>query len=395
MKSARLALITFLLLPAAATVSADPAWPKLKYTPVVEDVDFPIAARHAGDGSGRLFIVGRQGEIKVLDKGKLSSFLDIRDRVKSSGNQPDEQGLLGIAFPPGFGKGKTHFYLYYTAKKNRKQIVSRFELTGAGASTADPKSEKILIEYEDPFGNHNGGDIHFGPDGYFYIGTGDGGAADDPHNAAQNPGNSLGKILRIDVENAGDAPYKVPKDNPFVGQDGVLPEIWHLGLRNPWRWSFDRKTGAMWIGDVGQNVWEEIDYAAPGEKGLNYGWRRHEGFHVRPGEPKEGGTEVTIGKLTEPVTETLHTEGDLSITGGYVYRGKAFSELEGIYFFADYLSGRVYALQKDGGKWARNNYGKSGFLVSAFGEDENGEVYLVHLGSAPNKGKVLRIEVDK
>lgn len=376
---------------------AEPVWPKVKYTEIVTEVDYPIAIRHAGDGSGRLFIVGRQGDIGVLEKGqkKLTPFLNIRDRVQSTGNQPDEQGLLGIAFPPGFGKEKKHFYLYYTAKANQKQRLSRFKLKEGSAKEADPGSEEILVEYDDPFPNHNGGDIHFGPDGFLYVATGDGGAADDPKNAAQNPNNSLGKMLRLDVENTDGMSYRVPADNPFVGQADVLPEIWHLGLRNPWRWSFDRKTGSMWIADVGQNLWEEVNYVAPGAKGLNFGWRRYEAFKVRPGEPKEGGTEITIGQLTEPIAETLHTEGDLSITGGYVYRGSTYPKWDGVYFFADYLSTRVFALQKDGDTWAKHNYGRTGYLVSAFGEDEAGELYLAHLGSQPNQGKILRLDANE
>lgn len=402
MKCTPFALLTALAF--TGSLLAEPSWPKIKYTEILTGVDFPIAIRHAGDGSGRLFIVGRQGDVSVLEgdvsvlekgQSELKPFLTIRDRVQSSGNQPDEQGLLGIAFPPGFGKAKRHFYLYYTAKANKKQRISRFKLKEGTTNEADPTSEQILIEHDDPFPNHNGGDIHFGPDGYLYIGTGDGGSADDPKNAAQNPKSPLGKMLRIDVENAGDKPYRVPEDNPFVGQDGVLPEIWHLGLRNPWRWSFDRKTNDMWIADVGQNLWEEVNFVPAGTKGLNFGWRRYESFRIRPGEPENGGTAITIGQLTEPIAETLHTEGDLSITGGYVYRGKANPEWDGVYFFADYLSTRVFALQNDGGKWVKHNYGRSEYLVSAFGEDEDGEVYLAHLGSRPNQGKIVRLDAAK
>ena len=379
-------------------------WPEVRLAPVpgASGLDFPVGVRGAGDGSGCLFIIERRGRIKVLSKGVVSTFLDITSRVRSSASSGDEQGLLGLAFPPGFPAQRPYFYVYYTtsvAPNAGDHVLSRFFLNpsqGSGpANTANAASEVAILRLDDPYSNHNGGDMHFGRDGFLYIGLGDGGSGDDPQNRAQNPNDLWGKMLRLDVE-SGDpsAPgYAVPQDNPFTGQAGVKPEIWHLGLRNPWRWSFDRETGDMWIGDVGQGAYEEINFAPHDARALNFGWRRYEGFHVRPGEPAAGGTAITLGTLTEPVTETTHASGDLSITGGHVYRGARFPALRGLYFFADYGSRRFYGLQHEGERWERRTLiASTGLRLTGFGEGDDGELYAAHLQtSGANSGSLHQI----
>jgi glucose/arabinose dehydrogenase len=384
-----------------ATDVAPPAWPQVRFVevPGIGPVDFPVAVRNAGDGTNRLFILERRGRIKVLYNGVLSTFLDISDRVQSSTTNGDEQGLLGLAFPPGFGISKTHFYVYYTtrvAPNGGDQVLARFSLIptvppSGVVNAASPGSEDILIRFDDPAGNHNGGDLHFGSDGFLYLGLGDGGSGNDPDNRAQNPNDLWGKMLRLDVESTIGTPvkYAVPSTNPFVGTAGVRPEIWHLGLRNPWRWSFDRLTGAMWIGDVGQGAYEEVSYAPPNTPALNFGWRRYEGLH--PGA-EFGQTQITLGTLTDPVSEVAQSTGDRALTGGYVYRGTRFPTMEGIYFFGDYGSGRIYGVQPAGTAWVRSTLSSSGFAVSSFGEDEQGELYVADLQEAgPNTGKIYQV----
>ena len=380
-----------------------PVWPGVRFeeVPGVGPLDFPVAVRSAFDGSGRLFIVERRGRIRVWDGSRLGTFLDLRHRVLSSQSASDERGLLGLAFAPGFGVLRQHFYVYYTTSVSPNagdQVLARFFVNPGGA-TADPASEKEVLRLDDPFGNHNGGDLHFGPDGYLYLGLGDGGSGNDPNNAAQDPNNLWGKMLRLDTE-AG-APesttYAVPIDNPFVGLAGVRPEIWHFGLRNPWRWSFDRETGDLWIGDVGQDAWEEIDLAPPNTPALNFGWRRYEGTRLRPGEPAvstdPGATAITLGTLTAPVAEMAQSTGDRSVIGGYVYRGPGFPRLQGVYVFTDFISGRVYGLRRDGAVLARRTLLEdSGLRVSGFGEDEDGTLLATELETAgPETGRLFRV----
>jgi hypothetical protein len=237
---------------------------------------------------------------------------------------------------------------------------------------------------------HNGGDIHFGRDGFLYLGLGD-----DGDNLAQNPNELWGKIIRIDVESVvGTAvTYAVPPDNPFAGQAGVRPEIWHFGLRNPWRWSFDRTTGDMWIGDVGQDTHEEVNRIPFGIKGLNFGWRRFEGPEVRPGEPPEpNGSQITLGVLTAPVIGITRAEG-VSVTGGYVYRGARFPAMQGMYVFGDFGTNQVLGLLRDGDTWVRKSFTNGMVAVSSFGEDDSGEIYatLLHTNTQPGSGRVLQI----
>jgi len=344
----------------------------------------PILLTHAGDGSNRLFVPTQQGVVHVFPNDptvkKTKIFLDIQDRVSYKDSE-NEEGFLGLAFPPSYKK-TGDFYVFYTPK-NRKltNFLSRFRVSKDDPDRADPTSEEVLLEMPKPFWNHNAGTLCFGKDGYLYIATGDGGAANDPFNNAQNLNSLLGKILRLDIsrKEAGKN-YAIPKDNPFVGHKDKRGEIWAYGLRNVWRMSFDRVTGQLWAADVGQNLWEEINLI---EKGGNYGWRPREGLHPfgRDGVlPNEG--------MIEPIWEYHHDIGK-SITGGFVYRGDQVKALQGKYVYADYVSGHVWALHYDEGKKrviGNHLLREGGFPVFSFGEDEKGEVYL--LTSTPN-GKGL------
>ncbi|RTZ72517.1 MAG: glucose dehydrogenase [Gammaproteobacteria bacterium] len=347
----------------------------------------PLAVRHAGDGSGRLFIVTQEGRIFIHDGQKLLArpFLDTRSRVTSGG----EKGLLGLAFSPDYRRDG-RFYVNYTVRRNRRLYtrVSRFRVSAKSAGWADPAMEEVLLEFEQPWGNHNGGDIHFGRDGYLYIGTGDGGAAGDPRDNARNLGNLLGKLLRIDVlgePSAGDetcgriARYAIPGDNPFRNTRGSCDEIWAYGLRNPWRWSFDRVTGDLFIGDVGQNKWEEVDLQpAPDRGGSFYGWSCMEGTH-RYDESRCDGR-----AMVAPILEYGHMGGNCSITGGYRYRGPV-KALQGRYVFADFCSGNIWFARQSGRTWTSRLWRTTGLNISSFGEDEQGNLYVVDLGGGVYK----------
>jgi glucose/arabinose dehydrogenase len=347
-------------------------WPQLFLTPYVGGLDQPVHITHAGDGSSRLFVVERAGRIHLVKGGVISdtAFLDISDRVESGGN---EQGLLSVAFPPDYAS-EGRFYVYYT-DLDGDTVVARYFLS-ADPDIADPASEEIVLTLEQPFTNHNGGQLAFGPlDGYLYIGLGDGGSADDPLGNGQSPTTMLGKMLRIDVETGDPITYTIPASNPFTQTVGYLPEIWALGLRNPWRFAFDRQTGDLYIGDVGQNTYEEIDVqlaASPG--GENYGWNVMEGEHCFS-DPNCDTTGLTL-----PVVEYDHTLG-CSVTGGTVYRGAAYPQMEGIYLYADFCSGRIWGMQYDGGNWQGTLLLDTDYLVTTFGEDEAGELYLVDYSS--------------
>jgi glucose/arabinose dehydrogenase len=336
----------------------------------------PLYVTHAGDDSGRLFVVQQAGVISVLQDGATLSepFLDIRDRVGSRGN---EQGLLGLAFHPDWPTVNA-FFVNYT-NRSGDTVVGRYRVSD-DPNRADPNSEVRILELDQPAANHNGGNLVFGPDGYLYIGTGDGGGAGDQFGNGQNRRTLLGKMLRIDV-NSGQ-PYGIPPDKPFVGTTSTAPEIWAIGLRNPWRYTFDRATGDLYIGDVGQNAWEEIDFqSASSAGGENYGWPLMEGAHCynAPRCNEQG--------LVLPVAEYSHSLG-CSVTGGYVYRGQLFPSLTGIYFYADYCSGRIWKLTRDGqGNWVSTEVLDSNEQISSFGEDEEGEVYLTGLSS----GRVLQL----
>ncbi len=283
------------------------------------------------------------------------------------------KGCSGWPFIRNFA-GNGQLFVDYT-DVNGNTVVSRF-LADPTANQVDPSSEKVLLRVDQPYANHNGGQLAFGPDGFLYIGLGDGGSAGDPLGAGQRLDTLLGKILRLDVDE-GD-PYAIPPDNPLTGQADARPEIWAYGLRNPWRFSFDRATGEMWIGDVGQNQYEEIDLQPAGLGGLNYGWNEMEGLHEYRSGYREG--------LTLPVWEYDHAQG-CSVTGGYVYRGQALPALRGVYLFGDYCSGTLWALARTSeGGWNGVALLATGLSISSFGEDEAGEVYVVDLG-----GSVYRI----
>jgi glucose/arabinose dehydrogenase len=344
---------------------------------VAGGLEIPVGISHAGDGSGRLFILEKVGRVRVVQGGALlpGPFLDIADRVGSS---QSEQGLLGLAFHPGYA-GNGHFYINYTDLQGRT-VVSRFSVSGDPAR-AEPGSEVVLLTLDQPAGNHNGGHLAFGPDGYLYIGTGDGGASGDKFGNGQNGQTLLGAMLRLDVD--GGQPYGVPADNPFVVDPTVRDEIWALGLRNPWRYSFDRQTGDLYIADVGQNTYEEINVEpADSAGGLNYGWPIMEASHCFPRDRA-----CERAGLALPVVEYDHSQG-CSVTGGYVYRGQEFPLLAGIYLFGDYCSGRIWGLAPDrAGGWQVAEMAKIEAQISSFGEDEAGELYLVDMGH----GALLRI----
>jgi glucose/arabinose dehydrogenase len=356
---------------AAPTVtrSPDPNALRLELGQVAGGLDQPVGITHAGDGSGRLFVVEKPGRIRILRRGTLlqAPFLDISRRVGSSGS---EQGLLGLAFHPDYGQNGL-FFVNYTNREGNT-VVARFS-TGDDADRADPGSEVVILQQDQPAGNHNGGHLAFGPDGYLYVGLGDGGGAGDRYGNGQNGGTFLGSMLRLDVD--GGQPYGIPADNPFVGNGSVRDEIWAIGLRNPWRYSFDRLTGDLYIADVGQNVYEEVNFQ-PGSSGggQNYGWPIMEGNHCYPADAS-----CQQQGLLLPVFEYDHSQG-CSVTGGYVYRGRAFPPLRGIYVFGDYCSGILWGLARDGGgRWQAAQVGRLEGLLTSFGEDEAGELYAVDM----------------
>jgi glucose/arabinose dehydrogenase len=362
--------------PSAGGPGSVPAvMPQISLVTVAAGFVQPVHVTHAGDGSGRIFVVEQAGRIRILDNGVVfpTPFLDIASRVASVG----EQGLLSVAFPPGYS-AKRYFYVYYTPVPGDNTVVARYRVT-ADNNIADNTSETVVLRVPQPFGNHNGGQLAFGPDGYLYIGKGDGGGGGDPLNSGQRTDTLLGKILRIDVE-SGAATYAIPPDNPFVGTAGILPEIWALGLRNPWRFSFDRLTGDFYIGDVGQGNFEEIDFqpaADPG--GRNYGWNIMEGGSCYP--PGTVGCN-RIG-LALPVFVYDHSLG-CSVTGGHVYRSSSVPALQGIYFYGDFCSGRIWGLRKAGAVWENAELlapGNPAMNITTFGEDESGNVYVVNYAS--------------
>ncbi|QDU98057.1 PQQ-dependent sugar dehydrogenase [Lignipirellula cremea] len=339
----------------------------------------PVVIGNAGDGTNRIFVCEEQGVIRVFPNDQTVEdtqvFLDMESRVQYA-DKMNEEGMLGMAFHPQY-KENGQFFLYYTARDpERTSIISRFRVSKDDPNKADPESEEVLMRIKQPFWNHNGGTLAFGPDGYLYIALGDGGARDDPLKSAQDLKQLLGSILRIDVDKAtATQRYSIPTDNPFVDVKGAKPEIYAYGFRNIWRMSFDRKTGQLWAGDVGQDLWEEIDIVV---KGGNYGWSVREAMH--PATPKQGpaGTPSPLGdKLIEPVFEYNHEVGK-SITGGYVYRGKKVPALAGKYLYADYVGGQIWALDYDmAKKKVVANYliDDNDRPVITFGEDEQGEVY--------------------
>jgi glucose/arabinose dehydrogenase len=364
-------LLLALLLVQEKTVPAtdfEIAFPGVKFTR-------PVAIAHPGDGTDRIFVLEQPGRVVWIenkpDVASTTVALDISEKVLSRGN---EEGLLGIAFHPRIATN--HFvFLQYSyphfklqGKGTRRNIIARFTMD-KDHKTIDPASEKILLEIPQPYENHNGGILQFGPDGHLYIGLGDGGAANDPHGNGQKPDSMLGKFLRIDVDKpaAGKA-YGIPKDNPFVGRAGVLPEIWSLGWRNPWGCHFDRKTGLLWSGDVGQDKWEEVNIV---RRGGNYGWNVREAMHPFKADAK------VPGPFEEPLVELPHGQAN-SITGGCVYRGKKVPALDGVYLYGDFVTGNMWGLLWDGKKVVENRllFEFKSKQISIFGEDRDGEVYF-------------------
>jgi len=334
------------------------AWPTVQWEPWISGLESPVDLQSPRDGSGRLFVLEQRGRVRLIRNGALAPapVLDIVDKVRFGG----EMGLLGLAFPPGF-REKQYFYLNYVDRQ-RRTVVARYRMNG---DTADAASEEILLTVAQPYENHNGGCLQFSPrDGFLYIGMGDGGSGGDPQKYAQNPDSLLGKMLRMDVE-----------------RGGRTAQIWASGLRNPWRFSFDRETADLYIADVGQGTLEEIDFQpADARAGLNYGWSVMEGTRCFDDRNCAARTD-----LVRPVYEYGRGDG-VSVSGGYVYRGKRFPFLAGVYLFGDYGSGQVWGLRRNGGRWEGQKLIDTGLPVVAFGEDEDGEMYLV-----AHNGRVLRL----
>lgn len=367
-------LLVFLCCAARGAAAFDPGAVRLSFQPVITGaLTQPLLVTHAGDQ--RLFIVERGGLIRIVRNGALlpTPFLNLVGSV-AVGN---EQGLLGLAFHPNYA-ANGRLYVSYTSLSGTS-VVSEYQRSATNPDRATGPG-RIVLWINQPYQNHNGGHIAFGPDGYLYVGMGDGGSAGDPDERAQNRWSQLGKMLRIDVD--GTSPgrnHRIPPDNPYAGGGGEA-SVWALGLRNPWRWSFDRSTGDLWIGDVGQGEREEIDRAlrgaAPAGRGLNFGWPRMEGlscYRPRPGCNRSG--------LTMPVTQYVHQHEGLSIgcsvTGGYVYRGAAQPILSGGYIFGDFCSGKVWAIAADAVAPAtRALVAQTGYMISSFGEDAAGELYV-------------------
>ena len=366
-------------------VELQDAFPALK-------VERPIWMSEVPDGSGRFFIVEQQGRILIVRKGSNGSnvmeFLNITDRNPMVDN---EEGLLSLTFSPQF-KANGLFYVYYNQQNPRRSVISEFKVSSNDSNKADLASERVLMQVPQPYGNHKGGQISFGPDGFLYIALGDGGYANDPHNNGQNTATLLGKMLRIDVNSRSTImqdwmpkklEYGFPKDNPFVGENdkfGVRKEIWAYGLRNPWTFSFDKKTGDLWLGDVGQDEWEEIDLIV---KGGNYGWPVREGFHhFKPGPSSARFAEPVLEYPHQPqnqknATFANHTTG-LSITGGFVYRGQKYPSLRGVYVYGDYSLGTIWGMRCAKGKATEcDTLLSQPKNIVSFAEDADGELYVL------------------
>src|SRR4051794_12401980 len=348
---------------------------EIRTVQVASGISAPTDIQNAADGSGRLFLVQQNGLIGIFKNGLVQTtpFLDIRSKTRADG----ERGLLGLAFPPGFAQTQ-RFYVDYT-DLNGDTTIAQYRVS-SNPDVATAAREIVLLKIAQPFANHNGGQIRLGPDGYLYIAMGDGGSANDPQGNGQKLTTLLAKLLRIDVESTP-GQVRIPADNPFVNTAGARGEIWAYGLRNPWRFSFDRATHDLWIGDVGQDAYEEIDFQpASSRGGENYGWNVMEATHCLSAGCK------TLGTL--PVAEYPHTNRNCSVTGGFVYRGARWGALRGTYFYGDYCTGLIWGLERQGSAWNSRLLLSSGFGISTFGEDEAGEVYVANA----NNGTIHRIE---
>ncbi|HUP43292.1 MAG TPA: PQQ-dependent sugar dehydrogenase, partial [Thermoanaerobaculia bacterium] len=366
-----------------ALLDGQPPPVELALESVASGLDRPVGAVHAGDGSGRLFVVEQSGAIRILRGGAIlpETFLDLSRSISCCG----ERGLVGLAFHPQY-PNDPRFFVQLTDPAGDSRLVE-LRVSAADPDRADPTSARTLLTVAQPFANHNGGAIAFGPDGLLYVGLGDGGPAGDPSDHAQNPASLLGKILRLDVDRSDPGlAYAIPAGNAiFPGVPGARGEIWALGLRNPWRLAFDRATGDLVIGDVGQNRFEEIDLLPPGSGGANLGWRLKEASACF--EPPIG---CDLPGLVDPILEYSHAEG-CSVTGGHRYRGAGIPALAGVYLYGDFCSGRILgATPAAGGRWAAAQLLASGFAISSFGEDEAGELYVAEYAPAP-QGRLHRL----
>ena len=368
----KVAILCFLLFSIPSWVSA-----QIKLVQIASNLERPVDITAPPDGSGRVFVVEQEGSIRVYNGNRVLSkpFLNIRSAVLCCG----EQGLLSLAFHPNY-RTNGFFYIYYVNNAG-SLVLARYKVS-TNPNVANASSQRILLTIPHPvFGNHNGGEIQFGKNGYLYLSVGDGGGGGDESNNAQNLGTLLGKILRIDVNNGN--PYGIPANNPFVNRPGARKEIWAYGLRNPWRIGFDRATGALYIGDVGQGQWEEVNFEPPKSPGgVNYGWRRMEGKHCF--NPSNN---CNDGSLKLPFAEYNHSQG-CAVTGGFVYRGSAIPALVGTYLYADYCSGIIWGAKRVNGTWTTRVLLSSGKNISTFGEDNQGELYIAHNSSS---GSIYRI----
>ena len=361
-----------------ATVPQVPDGKQYQLLEITNGLERPLLLTNANDGTNRMFVVEQGGKIwsmTVVDGTiQKQAFLDVSGIISTNGN---ERGLLGLAFHPQF-KTNGQFFINYT-DVNGNTVVARYNVLASDPTVGDPNSASFVIQIKQPFPNHNGGNLTFGPDGYLYIGMGDGGSQGDPNGNGQSKKALLGKLLRLDIDSA--QPYAAPKDNPAATDPNFAPEVWAYGFRNPWRFTFDRLTGDLYIGDVGQNQWEEINFQAAGTAGgANYGWNIMEGSHRYSGEPVKDG-------LTAPIAEYSHNEGGCSITGGYVYRGETLKALNGVYLFADYCSGKIWSTFRDASStWQTNLFKATDFAIPSFGQDESGELYVVNQG-----GSILKL----
>ncbi len=354
------------------TRESPPAAADVQLTTIASGLDRPLYLTNAGDGTDRLFVLEQTGKIWIFDEGEplTDPFLDVSGIISPSADRPySEQGLLGLALHPEY-VDKGTFFINYT-NRGGDTVVARYQVSLSNPNIADAGSGEIIFELAQPYANHNGGHIDFGPDGYLYISLGDGGSANDPLGAGQNRKLMLGSMLRIDVD-AG-LPYAIPEDNPFVDDSLALDEIWAYGLRNVWRFSFDRATGDMYLADVGQNLWEEINFQpADSAGGENYGWNVWEGAHRFAGG--------SAPDLVPPIIEYPHSLG-CSVTGGYVYRGSAIPQLTAAYLFGDYCTGRIWASYRDtSDAWQTVDFMSTEMAISSFGEDEKGEIYVIDYG---------------
>jgi glucose/arabinose dehydrogenase len=372
-------LITVLPAAAQEVILPDPS--QYSLSEIASGFSYPLYLTNAGDGSNRLFVLEQTGKIILLVDGAVQNipFLDISSLVSQEiRSSYSERGLLGLAFHPNYTENGL-FFVHYS-DPNGDTVIARYQVSPDNPNTADPTSGTIIFTHPQPYRNHNGGQIEFGPDGYLYIALGDGGSQGDPENNAQNPTSLLGKILRIDVDSS--SPYGIPADNPIATVNpNLAPEVWAWGLRNPYRFSFDRATGDLYIADVGHDQWEEINFQeADSPGGQNYGWRVFEGAHPYSDEADPGGT-------IPPIAEYNHSLG-CSVTGGYVYRGTALPALWGVYLYGDWCSGRIWATYPDAqGAWQTLEFmSGTGMAISAFGEDENGELYVLDYG-----GRILKL----